>query len=203
VHKPEYSKKTGLHAEFLNKGKITMSEKEIILIVDDTESNRTIFETYLEMQGFKVYFTKNDNQVLQKTRQILPDIILLNIVEPDADDCRILEHLKNDPNLYDIPTMALTVKSSPENLINDLWEKANDVLIKPFDVEEFSQKVKDLIKIKKNQNAVILNANKMMKQQGTFKIQSKMQTKKTAFSQKNFKLALVSNPVNNPVYNRP
>ena len=174
-----------------------MSEKEIILVIDDNENNRAIFETYLGMQGFKVYFTKNDNQVLQKTRQILPDIILLNIVEPDADDCRILENLKNDPNLYDIPTMALTVKSSPENLINDLWEKANDVLMKPFDVEEFSQKVKNLIKIKKNQNAVTLNANKMTKQQDTFEIQSKMQTKKTAFFQKNFKLALVNNQPEN------
>jgi DNA-binding response OmpR family regulator len=167
-----------------------MPEKDIILVVDDNENNRAIFETYLEMQGFAVFFTENDNQLLQKTRQIMPDVILLNITVPATDDCLIFEKLKNDPDLFEIPTIALTVKFSPKTLVNDLRFMADDVLVKPFDVEEFSQKIKHLIKIRKNRSAVELNTTEMKKNPNAFDVNFKMQTKQATIFQKNFALTL-------------
>jgi len=160
-----------------------MPEKDIILVIDDNKNNRSIFETNLEMQGFAVYFTENNIQASQKAKEILPDIILLNLMAPGTEEFRMLEHIKNDLNLFDIPIMTLAVKSMPDNIVNDLRKKSDDVLIKPFDVEIFSQKLKNLINIKRNQNIVKLNPNK--KKQNSFEIKFKMQTRKAAFFQKN------------------
>ncbi|MEZ4549369.1 MAG: hypothetical protein R2860_04485 [Desulfobacterales bacterium] len=56
-----------------------MTDNPTVLILDNTKSNQAIFKTYLEMQGFTVHFAENGNAALPTIRQIMPDIVLLNV----------------------------------------------------------------------------------------------------------------------------
>ena len=156
-----------------------MTEKKVILVIDNNESNRAIFETYLEMHGFAVCFTENKEPAQQRAEKLLPDIILLNITGPEPDECQILERIKNNPVLSNIPTIVLSVKSLPDDLLDVLRKNADEFFIKPFDAQKCIARIKQLLHLNKNQDIVKLTTHKI-KKQNLIKINFKFQAKQVA-----------------------
>jgi len=154
-----------------------MTDKTTVLIIDNTKSNQAIFKTYLEMQGFNVCFAENGNETLPAVRRILPDILLLNVGAPVRGAFNILEAIKNNPDLYDIPIMVLTAKQLPETDKKRLHTWSDAFLVKPFDVSDFLSKLLQLVRLAKDQNIVMLNAQKQKNRKKalafTFKVNQK------------------------------
>ncbi len=167
-----------------------MAEKESILIVDDNENNRDMFEIYLEMEGYAVHFAEDGKQGLHLAREIMPDIILLDIMMPVMDGFQMLEKLRKDPDLSDIPVMVLTVKTAPDNAVKALRMGADDYLRKPFDVDELIARINKLINLKHNQDFLKLKTKKLKDHQKSIEVQLKIWTKEATVFQKQFELAV-------------
>ena len=153
-----------------------MTEKDIVMILDNTETNRAIFETYLEMQGFAVCFTPNNEQALRTMKEVMPDMILINMTNPLYDEFRILDDVRNDPDLCDIPSMVLAVRSMPEHVEKSLRTRTDDFIVKPFDVNEFIEKITRLIHLRRNQNVVVFHPRVLKNRQNGIEIKFKMRT---------------------------
>jgi DNA-binding response OmpR family regulator len=142
-----------------------MSEKKIILVVDDVDHNRDMFEIFLEMEGYAVFFAENSRKVLPVIREIMPDLLLLDITMQSADGLQTLENLRKNKVLSDIPIIALTFQTAPEHIEKALQIGTDDYLKKPFDADELLLRVKKLIR---------LNTKNSDERQKSFKIQFKM-----------------------------
>jgi PAS domain S-box-containing protein len=103
----------------------------VILLVDD---NPTIIETlcdYLEAKGYQVIAAHNGIQAIDKTKEIFPDIILMDIQMPGMDGLEAMRRIRADVEVAEIPIIALTAKALPGDKEQCLEAGANDYLSKP------------------------------------------------------------------------
>ena len=131
-----------------------MTGKAKILIVDDSKNNQEICRICLEAENYTVYFAEDGEQGLKLTNQIMPDLILLDIMMPIMDGYQMLEKLKSNPVLKDIPVLVVTVITDMNDVVKAFKFEANDFLKKPFNVDEFIARVNRLIKHKQTQDAI-------------------------------------------------
>ena len=86
-----------------------------LLIVDDNKVNRLLLSRSVELQGHRVALAENGRVALEKLRSEPFDLLLLDIEMPELDGFAVLEQLKADPQLRDVPVI---VTSSVEGLDN-------------------------------------------------------------------------------------
>jgi signal transduction histidine kinase len=130
-----------------------MNSKGKLLIVDDHEKNREIVRFNLgDLDGYDIIEADNGKTGLKTALHHHPDVILLDIMMPVMDGYEMLQCLKSDPVLKGIPVLMITAKASTENVVKALDLGAQDYIVKPFDVEELSARVKTLVKLKKSED---------------------------------------------------
>lgn len=79
-----------------------------ILIVEDNEMNRDMLGRRLERRGFEIEFALDGQEGLDKMRQRKPDLVLMDMGLPVLDGWQATTQAKEDPDLKDIPIIALT-----------------------------------------------------------------------------------------------
>ena len=128
-----------------------------ILIVDDSINNIELLSDIL-VDDYEVLFATSGQQALNKTLELLPDLILLDIVMPEVDGYELIKILKASSKTAHIPVIFITAKSSTEDMITGFKLGAVDYISKPFTVEEVKVRVKThidnqlLVKALKNAN---------------------------------------------------
>ncbi len=80
-----------------------------ILFADDEESLRELYKIRFESESFKVIFAKDGEEALEKIYKEKPNLILLDIMMPKKNGLEVLEQIKKDPAVADIPVVMLTV----------------------------------------------------------------------------------------------
>ncbi len=86
-----------------------------ILIVDDSESLVRMVEGVLRRQDFDVITAFNGQEGLEKARQYLPDLIVLDVIMPLMDGYEVCSHLRYDKRTQHIPIILLTVKGQVDD----------------------------------------------------------------------------------------
>lgn len=84
-----------------------VSEKSV-LVVEDNELNMRLFCDLLESFGFKTFQCRDGAKVVEIARQERPDLIIMDIQLPEVSGLDITRWLKDDPELRDIPVLAVT-----------------------------------------------------------------------------------------------
>jgi signal transduction histidine kinase/DNA-binding response OmpR family regulator len=107
-----------------------------VLIIDDDESLHMLLGYHLADQGLAVHHAHGAAEGLRLAREILPDLVLLDIIMPQVDGWTVLRKLKQDPALRAIPVIVLSV-SDQRDLGFVLG--AADVLAKPLEPAEISR----------------------------------------------------------------
>jgi CheY-like chemotaxis protein len=82
--------------------------KKTILIVDDEMDMRIFLSALMEISGYKAFATKNGKEGILKARDILPDLIILDVMMPGEGGVQMYRQLKTDKNLKDIPVIMLS-----------------------------------------------------------------------------------------------
>lgn len=108
-----------------------------ILIVDDQFTIRYLVEHQLKKEGFETFMAKDGPGALEAARAHQPDLIVLDVMMPDMSGFDVLQQLKNDPDLAQIPVIFLTSLSSKEDKLRAFNLGAEDYLTKPFQADEF------------------------------------------------------------------
>ena len=115
--------------------------EEKILLVDDTRLNRELAKDILEAQGYKIIEASNGKEAIDNAHLNKPDIILLDIELPDINGLEVARVLKEDPQTRDIPIVALTAHTHPDDQKNFLASGCAGCILKPFDTKSFPQMV--------------------------------------------------------------
>jgi signal transduction histidine kinase/CheY-like chemotaxis protein len=90
-------------------------EKSTVLIADDIEYNRELIKGFFEDYGLTLLEAENGKEVIEKTREHHPDLILLDMKMPEMSGLEAAEILDNDEELKDIPVIAVTASAMKED----------------------------------------------------------------------------------------
>lgn len=112
-----------------------------VLIVEDDPSYRHAMEVILQMEGFRVYTAPSGPSALAVLSTITPDIILCDILMPEMDGYAVLEALKQEKRLVDVPFIFVTALADRVDVRRGMTEGADDYLTKPFTADEISAAV--------------------------------------------------------------
>lgn len=107
------------------------SEKETILVVDDTPENIDVLVGILK-DKYKVRAALNAEQAFKAIAKNRPDLILLDIMMPEVDGYEVCRRLKEDPETKSLPVIFLTAKAEVEDEIKGFALGAVDYITKPI-----------------------------------------------------------------------
>ena len=118
-----------------------------ILIVDDDPDIRLIASISLKNGGFSEVFTASDGiEAIAKAQKTNPDVILLDLIMPDMNGEIVLEKLRVERELKNIPVIFLTAKSGADHRSRLLRKGAKGVITKPFDPLNFADQVQKILR---------------------------------------------------------
>ena len=111
-----------------------MSEdRPTLLVVDDNEDNRFTLTRRLKREGYtNVVVAENGRQALDALAERPFDLVLLDIMMPEMDGYQVLEHLKSDMALRDIPVIMISALDELDSVVRCIKLGAEDYLPKPF-----------------------------------------------------------------------
>lgn len=110
-----------------------MEERARILIVDDEPLNVDYLEQELEDLGCETSSARNGREALEQVAAQPPDAILLDIMMPEMNGFEVLQHLKADEALRDIPVIVISALHDIGAVVRGITMGAEDYLPKPFD----------------------------------------------------------------------
>lgn len=113
-----------------------MSSSNVVLVVDDSLDSIHMLNDVLEDAKFTVLVALEGSQALTITRNIRPDIILLDAVMPHMDGFEACKRLKQNPQLADVPIIFMTGLSDTEHIVMGLGAGGVDYITKPIKADE-------------------------------------------------------------------
>ncbi|MCU0567282.1 MAG: response regulator [Oculatellaceae cyanobacterium Prado106] len=122
-----------------------------ILIVDDTPTNIRVLFDLLDKEGFQVAIAKSGENALEKVQELLPDLILLDVMMPGIDGFETCCRLKANGKTKGIPIIFMTALSDPVDKVRGLNLGAVDYIAKPIHLEETLARVNVHLKLRKAQ----------------------------------------------------
>ena len=114
-----------------------------VLVVEDDPSVRGLLHTLLSAEGYDVATASDGLAGLVKATASKPALVLLDLMMPDLGGVRVLEELRDDPELADIPVIVVTGKIDAVPGMRALLGDDN-VFVKPFAVAELLIRVGDV-----------------------------------------------------------
>ena len=114
-----------------------------ILVVDDTESLRTLVKSYLTQEGFRVITAADGRQALFLARDEKPDLILLDLMMPEMGGYEFMRVYGREA---ETPTIILTAKVDENDKVLGLELGADDYVTKPFSMRELTARIRAVLR---------------------------------------------------------
>lgn len=114
-----------------------------ILIVDDEPRIRDFVRMNLELEHYHVIEASDGLEALEKVREHLPDLVILDVMMPEMDGFETLHALRE---VSTVPVIMLTVRQSEQDRIRGLDLGADDYLAKPFSPRELLLRIRALLR---------------------------------------------------------
>ena len=111
-------------------------EKARILLVDDEPGIRTAVQAYLKDEGFDVTTAIDGEDGLQKATQMMPDVVITDVMMPRCDGYDLLKKLRSDERLGGTPVIFLTAKGMTLDRTQGYEAGVDDYISKPFNPDE-------------------------------------------------------------------
>jgi PleD family two-component response regulator len=120
--------------------------KSRLLVVEDDSDISNMLKLYFNGLGYEVDVVSRGSKALEKTRQVLPHLIVLDIMLPDIDGYEVCRALRENTRTSHIPVIFLTQKDERSDRLQGLELGADDYITKPFDIEELKLRVQGAIR---------------------------------------------------------
>ena len=118
-----------------------------IMVVDDDPDICEIVRANLEGAGYDVVVAADGAAGLAAAREILPDLVILDVLMPELDGWQVLEALERDPITAGRPVIMLTCKGDDQDILRGLGQGAVEYFTKPFYPENLVASVKILLDV--------------------------------------------------------
>ncbi|MGG6296822.1 ATP-binding protein [Leptolyngbya sp. AN02str] len=124
-----------------------VGDRKTILVVDNTWENRALLVDMLTPLGFQVVEAVDGRSGLEKAQQLLPDLILMDLVMPVMDGFEAIRHLRLSPTLSRIPIIAISASVLDINASNSHTVGSDSFLMKPVREDELLEHVQQFLKL--------------------------------------------------------
>jgi DNA-binding response OmpR family regulator len=133
-------------SEYQKIDKITSEQENVplLLIVEDNADVAQFIASCLHNQ-YKIIFAQDGVEGVQKALEIIPDLIITDLMMPKADGFEVCQKLKNDEKTSHIPIIMLTARTMEKDKIKGLAFGADAYLTKPFNQNELRIRIEQLI----------------------------------------------------------
>jgi len=112
-----------------------------ILIVDDSPTERHVLNALLTNAGYEVVVCDNGDDAIAKAKQIMPDLILMDVVMPGLNGFQATRAISRDTDTKNIPIVLCTSKSQETDKIWGMRQGARDYVVKPVNRDELLAKI--------------------------------------------------------------
>ena len=122
-----------------------MTERALILLIEDNEANQLLASAVLELEGFEVRIAGSGSEVFDLLRDCVPDLILMDVQLPGQDGLTLTRLLKADPTTSAIPVVALTAHAMSGDRELALAAGCVGYVSKPIDTRTFGVQVRQFL----------------------------------------------------------
>jgi two-component system, OmpR family, phosphate regulon response regulator PhoB len=122
-----------------------MTERHLVLVVDDDPSVLLLCRVNLELDGFRVLEAADGQTALTLARDHHPDIVLLDLMLPDLDGWDVLRAMKDDPELAEVPVVILTARTDDQDKVRTVTTGAAEYITKPFSPFALAHVIQDVL----------------------------------------------------------
>jgi CheY-like chemotaxis protein len=116
-----------------------------ILLVEDSEMNRDMLSRRLERRGHEVLLAVDGEEGVTRAREILPELVIMDMSLPGIDGWEATRRLKADPETAAIPVLALTAHAMSGERERALEAGCDDFDTKPVDLPRLLEKIGALL----------------------------------------------------------
>jgi two-component system, cell cycle response regulator DivK len=120
---------------------------ELILVVEDNETNQMLVRAVLELDGYKVAVAASAGEAWQELHQNTPGLILMDVQLPGQDGLSLTRELKADPATSAIPIVALTAHAMSGDREMALKAGCAGYIAKPIDTRKFADQVRQFLQL--------------------------------------------------------
>lgn len=124
-----------------------MAHPSTILIVDDDQVTRTTLEYLLGEHQYRVVTAQNGREGFSRALEVLPDVILLDVVMPEMDGFEVCRRIRATPDLAEVPILMITTLGDRDSRLRGIEVGADDFLPKPFDRVELTARVQTITRL--------------------------------------------------------
>lgn len=121
------------------------SNKKIVFAEDDKIIAR-LTTIKLKSEGFDVFHVDNGDAVINKMKEIKPDLVLLDIMMPGKDGLSLIKEIKQNETFKNIPVILLTSLSDKASVTEGLKSGAVDYILKPFRTDNLIMRIRNQLK---------------------------------------------------------
>jgi len=125
----------------------TLPEKSTILIVDDEQVSRYTVEILLAAEGYNLVFAENGEDALQKAGELVPDLMLLDVMMPGMDGFEVCQRLRDNKRLAELPIVMVTALDDRDSRLRGIQAGADDFMSKPYDRAELRARVRTITRL--------------------------------------------------------
>jgi two-component system OmpR family response regulator len=130
------------------------------LVVDDEENVAYVVATALRLDGWETAVAATGRETLQRVSSFHPDVIVLDVMLPDADGFELCQRLRRDG--VSTPVIFLTARDATDDRVRGLTIGGDDYLTKPFSVEELVARCRLLLRRSRDEPGRTLQYEKLV-----------------------------------------
>ncbi|MEM9907259.1 MAG: ATP-binding protein, partial [Cyanobacteria bacterium P01_D01_bin.44] len=117
----------------------------LVLLAEDNEANISTLSSYLSAKGYRLLVAKNGQTAITLARSEVPNLILMDIQMPEINGLEAIRRIRRDPNLGEVPIIALTALAMPGDRERCQAAGADDYLSKPFKLSQLTWVMQQLL----------------------------------------------------------
>lgn len=120
-------------------------KQKIVIMAEDDKTIARLIMFKLEKEGFKVIHFSDGEGVVEKVIEVLPDVVILDVMMPIKDGISILKEIKGNSKTASLPVIILSDRGQEKDVVKAIEIGASDYISKPFSPSELIVRIKRVI----------------------------------------------------------